>query len=780
MIEVVPDSLPNAFEFISVHDQPENFWYKTEAVRITGINVRVPVTAIVNKQVDYSRLKFYVDGVLTPMPVYIKNDQTLQIEVYHAQYQTRVDVTVGDYTTQFGVFTIDELPLPEMTNWCYVPANKPFLSDLIKNDSPADLDLEITSGNATFLQGGTKLKLASGMSTRLRYTPLPNTKGKVEFKTVVYEYEWHVWSHDHWLDAEPQTVTGESMELKDSAAIKFDAIPQGFKTKLHVPAGILLEVGGETIEHEVDSRGLYASSFDQEIVVADLIISGIPRTSPYVIPLGDTEIVWRCIFATDLSYEAKPLSVQRFMRKFLYAFRHSVATTAIKAMQRTAQAVAALDMVLTTKLIDVQIVKQKFTQKLIDSHKVSRTLREAMLDAHTFSTTFEEKVIRQVSTFKNKVNTLDLFSVHKLQIKDWIAIQNNVSEFGQQEFEYQTLVERRLVEMYGPDYISTSSWLTEFQLDAQYRTERQEWADMQGNNDPHMQEQRWVDRKNDWQYKTLNWYTEYFTLQPRLWDTEYNHYIGMTVNRVLPEIPIKHELVTRWTERTPMPTYNFWIGINVVLRPSWYEMDLDAKAVIQGGVFEAEFQQPWHWVQDVVHSVGNDAPYTYVPPTQHWIDRDMVIERLTVPTHYLDHKQEGVYVPGATTSMDIQTAPRHIETYAIRPHLPMNPRPVDKNPIPIAGPRKRAASPVVTLPIKRNIRTDITVLDEGEKDPYKIGYFATEQLALEDAVVKWGHDPSAIRGVQRPDGAWYWIRIIPCDNSCGAYSCDARGYLAGG
>ena len=69
-------------------------------------------------------------------------------------------------------------------------------------------------------------------------------------------------------------------------------------------------------------------------------------------------------------------------------------------------------------------------------------------------------------------------------------------------------------------------------------------------------------------------------------------------------------------------------------------------------------------------------------------------------------------------------------------------------------------------------------LNLGNESCLQEGMFATEQEAMDDAVINWGVDSIAVRTSEISDGCWIWSQVLPCVNSC--YSCPDKGYLFGG
>lgn len=783
LIEIVPDSMPDPFTFQSVHDQPENFWYMTENVTITGINVRVPVTVLVNEGVDYDRVKIYVNDVLTPMPVYIHNNDKLRLEVRHDEFQTRVEVTVGDRTSKFGVYTIDELPIPPLTNWCYVPAGKKITSDPILNDSPADLDLSITTGNAMFSNGLTTIKLGAGKSTNIIHTAAANTKATIGFKSVVYTYEWKVWSDNVWLDAPPAEKRSTSMNFDESPAIKFDAIPvteeSKWKTVLRVPSGILLTVGTKQIDHELDSRSVYITPFDLEIDVQDLEIGAYPRTTPYGIQLGDAVVEWNYLYTTDPTYEQGLVNVQTIAQRFKNAVTEVITSTKNVLTSAYRHTVTKFD----TRARAAMMLAQTFEQEFESVDITIQTMKNLFVGIKTEHTTFDQSAgTKSISVryFDQKMQKVYIDAVTKFQTGDPRYVCDRHSLFEATKFVYQ-VYDTSYTPPFGAAYQTDRLDKSETQLTADYQTDNT-WMTAR-NQIAKWNHDIWyyIGRSEAWKYQTKTGFKGQMTgIYLHLNDA---YKIGTTAK------------YTGWTQHVFDSIKARWVGLNPNADPSrwirraahstgtahWFNVEL-VPMWIKGPVKPILTNQ-----HNPAYVKGSIIPVEPFGPVQisdnhYWIGRELDTAYIPNPTYVIEMDGKAKYVQQSTTSGDaITLTPSFIATYVSTIPNESMPRKVEQQVVPAVSARKQSARAKVVLELpKRKFTAPMDELSEGKTDPLENGYFPTEQLALRNAVTVWGNDPSAVRAAQRPDGTWYWIKEIPCDNSCGAYGCDTAGYLSGG
>lgn len=307
--EMKADDMPDAFAWQNILGIENDTWNRTEDVTISGINVSVPVSVLIDGQEDYSRVKIYVDGTETAMPVYLRNNQKLGFEILHENDTSRVTVNVGKGASTFGLYTVVEAHLDVGRHWAYVPLGKQVQSDVMKNTGTIPLTLTITDTDAQFFSGGQTITLPVGASTSIVFTPQENKQYTIKFSSAQYEYEWYVWADKTWLGAVPATKRGERYVMDNSGTFFIDNIPDNFWTYFTIPAGMLLDIDGVRVEQDLDSRGVYK---EQGLTVgpfecADtmLKIYGLPsHQQPHTLMFGNAPLGWLYDMTTDPTYTA--------------------------------------------------------------------------------------------------------------------------------------------------------------------------------------------------------------------------------------------------------------------------------------------------------------------------------------------------------------------------------------------------------------------------------------------------------------------------------------------
>lgn len=309
--EMQTDDKPDALHWENILGVENDTWNRTEDVTVKGINVAVPVAVTIDGVVDYSRVKIFVDGTETAMPVYVRNNQTLGFEVLQKNNTTRVAVTVGQGGAAFGVYTLIEAKLDVGRHWAYMPIGKEIRSSVMKNTGTIPLVLTITETDAQFSQGGQTLTLPVNGTTQLVFTPTENKQYSIKFNSDQYSYEWHIWADDHWLGEIPATKRAERYVMGDSGDIFFGNVPENFWTYIKVPAGMLLDIDGVRVVIPLDSRGVYK---EQNTVLGPfecaetmLKIYGLPsHDQPHTLMLGNAPLPWLYDMTVDPTYEVQP------------------------------------------------------------------------------------------------------------------------------------------------------------------------------------------------------------------------------------------------------------------------------------------------------------------------------------------------------------------------------------------------------------------------------------------------------------------------------------------
>ena len=332
--EMKADDTPNAFSWQNILGVDNDTWNRTEDVTISGINVAVPVSVLIDGQEDYDRVKIFVDGVETAMPVLIRNNQKLGFEILHENNTSRIDVGVGKGTSGFGIYTIVEAQIDVGRHWAYMPIGKEVKSDTFKNTGTIPLTLTIDSPEgAVFADGSTTVTVPVNGTSSIKFTPTENKQYTIKFHSDQFSYEWYVWADAEWLGTPAPTKRAERYVMGDSGDLFVDNIPDNFWTYFTVPAGMLLDVDGVRVVSGLDSRGVYK---EQGLVLgpfecADtmLKIYGLPsHDQPHTLMFGNAPFGWLYDMTVDPSYTAYATeSVQLFDVTHMDAVAEAVTAT---------------------------------------------------------------------------------------------------------------------------------------------------------------------------------------------------------------------------------------------------------------------------------------------------------------------------------------------------------------------------------------------------------------------------------------------------------------------
>ncbi|AWY08426.1 hypothetical protein HOT49_gp152 [Erwinia phage vB_EamM_Alexandra] len=334
--EMKADDTPNAFSWQNVLGIENDTWNRTEDVTISGINVAVPVSVLVDGVEAYDRVKIFVDGVETAMPVMLRNNQKLGFEILHDNDTTRISVNVGQGSSSFNLFTIVEAQLDVGRHWAYAPIGKQVQSDVLKNTGTIPLLLTITDTDAVFANGLQTITLAVNATTSIKFTPSENKQYAVKFRSEQYAYEWYVWADKEWLGTLPATKRAERYVMGDSGTFFIDNIPDNFWTYFTIPAGMLLDIDGVRVVQELDTRGVYK---EQGLVVGPfecaetmLKIYGLPsHNQPHTLQFGNAKAGWLYDMTVDPTYTAYGTdAIQMFDQSYLNATTDAVSVVDTK------------------------------------------------------------------------------------------------------------------------------------------------------------------------------------------------------------------------------------------------------------------------------------------------------------------------------------------------------------------------------------------------------------------------------------------------------------------
>ncbi|WOL24386.1 hypothetical protein fHeYen902_040c [Yersinia phage fHe-Yen9-02] len=820
LVEVQPDSLPDAFHFRNAFNLPEDYWYDTETLTITGINVLVPVSVTLDGGVDYERVKILVNGTETEMPVYIRNNDTLAFSLHHDTISTPITVTVGDYTDRFGLYTITEAKLKQSRNWAYMPVGSEVMSDVFVNTGQVTLDLVITEGEAEWIQGGQTLSLAIGASTRLRYTPSESKKNVVRFNSVLFDYEWQVWSHDHWLDDQPMSVRGERYVYTETADITFDSVPENFWTNIHVPAGIILEKNGIPLNVELDSRGVYNTTTELNVVECAsliLVMGGYPsQDQPHTLYLGDAKIEWLYNMTVDPTYSYRPVvgvtqillnTVQRITSVFKTAIdavtkpRVSIqeinASYITQELKETTFGTIFQDVVLD-RHADIDMSYKGVTSEIprvfdtpfvhiLDTHKYGETDTEFfhVLDNHTHDTTRTE--------FEIKTDICHEFlTAPGINVVHWIKPSSEINAApAHRVTSVDSMAQGELI----PNSISStavSGVLNEVQLSLQgtlshipndIRAENRAASNViQVRNDIRLAH-RVTLTPHSIIPAAFSWIEDGSTNKHDVFGSSWSesspsYLVGASDPRTM-VLPYAAKVNTEAHAVPSVYPYSLGMGVRVVRR-------VLPQTNIKPPVAREYYEYQYYHIAMGQRDAGRTVTYQHSMIPNNTQALEPILHESLVPVWGIQNKRQ----MESSEATDVQRNVIQVASMPKRSGTTVFMSPINLLYDGING-RDRAVFDSIeyeeitepkkaVFPASTVFSFETIPVDEGQPDQLKNGYFETELDALTNAVEVWGHAPERVYGIQQPDGYWTWALVVPCESSCGDAGCDVRGYISGG
>lgn len=788
LVEVQPDALPNAFHFENAFNLPENDWYDTETLTITGINVTVPLTLLIDGEADYGRVKIFLNGTETEMPVFIRNNDTLAFSILHGDIATPVSVKVGEYTDRFGLYTITEAQLPQSRNWAYMPVGQEVMSDVFTNTGNVVLDLVITDGDAEWIQGGRTISLAIGSSTRLIYTPTESKKNVVKFNSVLFNYEWQVWSHDYWLDAQPSPTRGERYEYTETADITFDSVPANFWTNIHVPAGIILERNGVPIDVELDSRGVYNTTTELRIVECAsliLVMGGYPsQDQPHTLYLGDAKIEWLYNMTVNPTYSYKPvIGITSFLQNTVQRIT-DVFNMAVAAITKPNVVVSEIDASFITQELKNTTFSNLFQNVVLEQHtdidltyKNTVSLYRSELNTAFFfvldnkthdliSPVFEVKTdichllapapgINVVQWIKpsSKIDAAHVSRVDPIDSSARVeliprSVTPNTLSGVQNEVQYS--IHGTLAHVPNDIRVENRPSSSVIQIDNGTRAVYRETID--------------VHKQSPWSFAWVNdGGTNKHDMYEGSWSESSPSYLVGTAESRTMAMPYATKINTEAHTVPSVYPYNLDMGIRVVRR-------VLPQTNIEPPVAREYFEYQYYHIGADHNYAGRTVTYHHVMTPNNTKVLEPIQHDALMPVWESPNERQ----LEANKALDVQ---RNVIQIASVPKS--SGTTVFMSPVPMAYEEITEAKKVA-IQEPTTFSFEVIPVDAGQLDQIKNGYFQTELDALTNATEVWGHAPEMVYGIQQPDGYWTWALVVPCESSCGDAGCDVRGYISGG
>ncbi|QZE56349.1 hypothetical protein pEaSNUABM3_00152 [Erwinia phage pEa_SNUABM_3] len=839
--EMKADDTPNPFVWQNILGIDNDTWNRTEDVTISGINVAVPVSVLVDGVEDYDRVKIFVNGVETAMPVLIRNNQKLGFEVLHNNDTTRIEVHVGQGSSSFGLFTIVEGQIDVGRHWAYMPVGKLVQSDVLRNTGTIPLTLTITATDAVFANGSQTITLPVDGTTSIKFTPTENKQYTIKFHSDQYSYEWYVWADAQWLGTPAPTKRAERYVMGDSGTLFIDNIPDNFWTYMTVPAGMLLDVDGVRVVQELDSRGVYK---EQDLVIgpfecADtmLKIYGLPsHDQPHTLMFGNAPFGWLYDMTVDPSYTAYATdSVQIFDVTHVAAVAEAVTvidTTYISAGTHNVNLTPVYDPELDTQLqwldfSDAQTHIGDSINRVIETGSAVDAQYAAGPQFDTGNKDFVDN-FRMFDLIAQSDIVLDKFDLFELtQGQKDVVTTMPLPEFvdktealtadtfplfeltvGQKDTEDEFPLFEATV---GADVVADTFW-------------------------PDFTEALYV--VND---TFINTFIEHLDNEPQYFDLrspEYRTSVKAKSDQILPRYT-KDSAAYKADALAPHKVDGlglYYAGPteprNASLGGLFRQEMTDAKYVSPSAVYQIGWARP-QWVPATVTYRVDAHTAKYVDPIYHpavlFIPEIPFVRRMPAPVYYhyepadAQWMKEPVQYPVAPAPSDFYHLkavaadheafdPQTVDTSTVYRHLiegqfiqssqsgktdqlegqQVNTdrvirvarqvgNPVTPKPIRVEIQKTRKASTTVYAVTAPVVEAWTVEPNHGSIDkPLEEGYFATELAALQNATQVWGFDPSVVYAIQQPNGYWTWAQITVCEESCGSMSCAARGYLSGG
>lgn len=791
LFEQQPDTMPDAFDFADVSGIDEGEVYQTEEITITGINTKVPVSVTVNGQPATDNVQIYIDGVAATEPFMIANGGRLRLEVLHEGDSSRVDVAVGSGRADFGIYTVAEPILNTIRNWAYQATGVEVVSDSITNPGPQRVVLTLTNDTTALFDNGTKtVTLRQDESTRIKFTPEENKQYHVVFNTEQHWYDWQVWADDQWLDPQPADQRAERYVLGDSGDIHFNAIPPNFFTHIRVPAGILLQVNGEYVNLPLDVRGVYNAQTEirnLECSTTVLRMEGLPsHDQPHTILLGDAKLEWLYDFTADPTYSAIQNVVVAQMPSVYQTVElvaHVTASQSYVAQSTSRPAVyEPVYVTQTGSVVDTSVdqrfiphtgvtVDQSWSQNFASVNNVLATDYDTRFVAHVP----DDIAVAQPAEFVSGIDyvsaTMPLPSV---RLVPW----SSVSKGSLPTILYRTNKIAAQIDSTSRARKVSSPVTARIDSASRIRWVKGSVAIGQSNDrlQRAVQSSNWIDGAGV-NVVSPTAKIDLSPSRPRLVaDIIHREDASVAHWQAAPALYHHKIWVPRWTH-IPRVTFHYEMHVGIVYKPKSYPIGM--KARVTGKIRTYHHDMAVRHVFDVLHLLGSGKFVRVHSTTGAAIASASAMYRVRPNVVAVDAGR-GSYVVAAAVNPVATAVARQTQQFSSNAQAPAEANRVRNTVVAVTRPQpKRVVVKTISIP-QAVLEVPDTPIDYGEQDPVKQGYFATELDALQNAVQVWGHDAGAVYAIKQPNGYWTWAIVVTCENVCGSYGCDTRGYLSGG
>lgn len=747
------DDVPDDFTIDSVFGLETGASFTTPQVYIVGFNVPIELR---------SNCEILVDGAVVPDGTMLSPGQSVTLRI--EQSANNVDswfLKAGKVTADFVSVRVPQPVTEGVRGRAYAPIGTHY-SDEILNTYGTDVILAVFGDGAIDGRSDRAITLAPGESAVLSVSVSAHQHYDVKYMFGATEHTFSVWSDAEFLDHQPTTDQAPRHVLAVSDAFSFDSIPDNFYMIAKAPAGVDVIIDGEEFKAPQDARDVDSDQQAFEFTSRSVLqFRGIPSMTDRPLDFGDCVAAWRYPVLLDGSASVSATTSTETQQQYQLSLAQNF-------VLRNKDSVAQVD---SGSLVAVGLASFANADRS-DNLDYSATVYEYIPNAEHSGLDFD---VDAISTNCSSIEAQDPTAVVSASISTVdscapISVANRLESFNARLPLpiFSMLAEYDAEEFYLPQLPSHSAPAVNFR--------HTDVGALASGNSMHAMYKKSPDMLSNSLLSEM-----FFPALAFEWGTStkcenfspaVNYRVELSLGTSVMPLPSPADMVVGHqsycsaydVEAIPMDSQ----------RQDKLSVPLRAKVRGQSGKGSGEVV-----LVAVDMTLVHSSFYAAYIPEYHAMQMlqwapllgEFEVRRANDVVDLVpEFTQLIVFVGELVASAVLTPVSNTVDAgfdvvYAQVHSCDWKGMTLSKAPSALSYPRM-------------DILTIGSITHDGNPDLLDRGYFASEILALQNAINVWSMDPSTIAARQLPSGEWYWIQVTTCANMC--QGCPPTGYLSGG
>lgn len=747
------DDVPDDFTIDSVFGLETGASFTTPQVNIVGFNVPIELR---------SNCEILVDGAVVPDGTMLSPGQSVTLRI--EQSANNIDswfLKAGKVTADFVSVRVPQPVTEGVRGRAYAPIGTHY-SDEILNTYGIDVVLAVFGDGAIEGRSERAITLAPGESAVLSVSVAAHQHYDVKYMFGSTEHTFSVWSDAEFLDPQPTTAQALRHVLAVSDAFSFASIPDNFYMIAKAPAGVDVIIDGEEFNAPQDARDVDSNQQTFEFTSRSVLqFRGIPSMTDRPLDFGDCTAVWRYPVLLDGSASVSSTTSTETQQKYQLSLAQNYVV-------RDKDVAAPVD---SGSLVAIGLASFANADRS-DSLDYSATVYEYIPNAEHSGLDFDVDAISTncssieaqdptavVSASSSTVDSCTPISVanrlESFNARLPLPIFSMLAEYDAEEF-YLPQLPRHSAPAVNFRHTDVGALASGNSMRAMYKKS----PDMLSNS--LLSEMFFSALAFEWGTSTK---CEDFS--PAV-----NYSIELSLGTSVIPLPSSAAMVVGHQEY--FSAYDVEAIPMDSQRQDKLSVPLRAKVRGQSGKGSGEVV-----LVAVNMTLVHSSFYAAYIPEYHAMQMlqwapllgEFEVRRANDVVDLVpEFTQRIVFVGELVASAVLAPVSNTVDAcfdvvYAQVHSCDWKGMTLSKAPSALSYPRM-------------DILTIGSITHDGNPDLLDRGYFASEILALQNAINVWSMDPSTIAARQLPSGEWYWIQVTTCANMC--QGCPPTGYLSGG